>query len=188
MILRLTLLVLALLFTPAYLFAQESIVYECSIKSPIKDSLLKDAIEKATANKQAIQFIKEAMPCTHTRWITDVLNRTINKRFFNQATIHYFSLIKDGELSFSIERFVFKDKNTVTLITKALKARTTRTLHLKALTFYDYFQVENNLIFFIADRESYKVNKDLFDLIKDRFQIEYRISNADSNDRMKRCK
>lgn len=169
-------LFIVLLMTP-YLFAQQRTVSECANKPSIKDSLLQTAIQKSIVKNSAIEFLTEDSPCQHTKRIVNDLNRTINKKSFNLAVNHSFSSIKNGENSFSVQRFIFKNNRTAGLIAKSLKDRSTNTLQIESFTLYDFFLIENNLIIFIADRQSYQFNKSLFNDIKDNFQAEYKLNH-----------
>jgi hypothetical protein len=169
-------LFIVLLMTPD-LFAQQRMVSECANKPSIKDSKLQTAIQKSIGNNSAIEFLTEGSPCQHTKRIVNALNRTINKNYFNLALNHSFSSITNGGNSFSVERFIFKNNQTAALIAKSLKDRSTNTLQIESFTMYDLFLIENNLIIFIADRQSYQFNKPLFSDIKDNFQAGYKLNH-----------
>ena len=166
-------LFIVLLASPC-VFAQKQTVYDCAKKPPVRDSLLQNAIRKSVVNNSSIEFLTEDSPCDHTKYIVNALNRTINKNTFNLAANHSFSSIKNGENPFSVERFIFKNNQTAAAIARTLKNRSVNTLQIKALTLYDFILVENNLIVFIADRQSYGANQRLFDDIKNNIQAEYK--------------
>jgi hypothetical protein len=63
------------------------------------------------------------------------------------------------------------------LIAKTLRDRNNNTLQIESLTLYEFFLIENNLMIFIADRQSYQFNKPLFKDIEDNFQAEYKINH-----------
>jgi hypothetical protein len=171
---KFTLLLFILLLTAPCVFAQKQTVYVCANKPPATDSLLQNAIGKSIANNSSIEFLTEDSPCDHTKYIVNALNRTINKKSFNLAANHSFSSVKNGENPFSVERFIFKNNQTAAAIARALKNRSVNTLQIKEFTLYDFVLVENNLILFIADRESYEANQPLFDEIKNNLQAEYK--------------
>ena len=99
---------------------------------------------------------------------------------FKLALNHSFSLIRDGENYFSAERFIFKDRRTAESLAMRLKSRSTNTLQIESFTRYDFLLVENNLVFFIAENESYLNNRALFEDIKNNFLAEYRANYPNS--------
>jgi hypothetical protein len=169
---RFTFLLLSVLLTASYVYGQQQVVAECS-KRPLKDSVLREAIEQVTASRPAIEFVTEASPCVHARQIANALDRTIDKRAFSLVPSHSFSLIKNEGHFFSVERFVFKSGKTAALVGKSLKNRSVHTLQVESFTLYDCIVIGNNVILFIADRDSYHFNQALFNEIKDKFQEVY---------------
>ncbi len=175
---RVTLSLLMILLMASGLCAQQQrTVFECADKPSTKDSLLQTAIQKSIVNHAAIEVLNEDAPCQHAGRIVNALNRTLNKKSFNRAVHHSFSSLKNGEHSFTVERFIFKNKQTADLIAKSLKDRSVNTLQIESFTFFDLFSFENNLIIFIADRQSYQFNQPLFNELKDNFQAEYKLNH-----------
>lgn len=171
--LKFTLLLFLVLLTTPDLFAQTQKISECANKPPVQDSRLQNALQKITDKNPAIEILANDSPCEHTKTIVRALNRTIDKNSFNLARHHSFASIKNGEHSFSAERFVFKTNQAAAAIAKTLKNRSVNTLQIESLTLYDFLVIKNNLLIFIADRESYHFNKPLFGEIKNHFQAEY---------------
>lgn len=174
---KLSFLLLTILLMVPSVCGQQQVVSQCS-KRPLKDSLLRKAIEQVTAGRAEIEFVTEPSPCEHARYTANALDRTINKRSFSLAPSHSFSLLKNKDHFFSVERFVFKSGRTAALVGESLKNRSVNTLQVESLTLYDYFVIDRNLILFIANRDSYQFNKALFSEIKDKFQEEYRRPKA----------
>jgi hypothetical protein len=170
---RIILLIFLVFLGNTHLFAQKQLVYECENKYSIKDTLLQQAIESSIANSNSIEVQIEDLPCTHKKYIFNALSRTFKRKIFSRATSYSFSLLKNGENFFSIERFVFKNKQTADNFGKIICQRKINNLQIESLTYFDFFLSGNNLVFFIADRQSYNENQSLFKIIKENFLLEH---------------
>lgn len=168
-------LVCLVFFGTSSLFAQGQIVYECAGKLSIKDRLLHLAIEKTVADSNSIEFQTEDSPCNHKKYIVNAFNRTFNRKIFSRASGYSFSLLKKNEDPFSIERFVFRNKQDAVSVSKIISRRKINNLQIESLTYYDFFLSGNDLIFFIADRQSFNENQHFFRSIKETF-LEYKKS------------
>jgi len=168
---RIILLIFLVFLGNTPLFAQKQIVYECESKYSIKDTLLQQAIESSIANSNSIEVQIEDLPCTHKKYFFNALARTFNRKIFNGAISYSFSLLKNGENFFSIERFVFKNKQTADNVGKIIRQRKINNLQIESLTYFNFFLSENNLVFFVADRQSYNENQSLFEIIKENFLL-----------------
>ncbi len=172
---RILFLLLVLLITTPYLFAQQPMVYECADNPKVKDALMQKAIEKAVADNRAIGFLTESSPCGHTKNIAASLNETVSGKHFNRKIGHLFSLLKNGEDFFSVEQFVFKDHKTAASVAKTLEQRDNNVLKSKSRTRYDFFLLDNNIFFFIADSQIYQSNRSVFVNLKDNLTAEYEL-------------
>lgn len=159
-------------FCTSFVFAQEQMANKCEGKDSVKDTLLKQAIEKSVANNSSIAFQAEELPCTHKKYIFNAFSRTFNKKIFSTSTGYSFVLLKNGEHPFSIDRFVFKTKQAAETVEKIIRKRKINNLQIESLTYYDLFLSENNLVFLIADRESFSANQPFFKIIKENFLME----------------
>lgn len=166
--------VFIILFASSTVFTQKKTVYQCPNTTEANGSILQNAIQKTKADDKPVDFLTENNPCSHSKGIKSNLNNTIDKNLFNLAKSHTFSLIKVGEDFFSIEQFVFKTERQANLINQILAKRKSNMLQTPGVTFYDYFLVGNNLVFYIADRQVYRANLPFFQNVKENFLLEYK--------------
>lgn len=146
--------------------AQELKVLECPKRGHATDSMLRTALQKSVEAKTNVEFPAEDSPCDYTASIVKTLNRAINRKSFNSADSHSFVFIRNNDNLFSVERFVFKDSRTAASVGKALEKRKRNTLPLESPTSYDFLLLDNNLLVFIANTNSFRFNEPLIAEIK----------------------
>lgn len=169
---RIIILLIYLFFGNSLLFAQTQIVHECAEILSTKDAFLHEAIKKSLSSSNLFDYQTEDYPCAHQQYIFDAFKQTFNQEIFKHATAYSFSLLKTGDDLFSIERFVFKNKHDADVVGNIIRQRKINNLQIESLTYYDFFLNENNLFFFIADRQSFNKNQPIFKIIKDNFLLE----------------
>lgn len=148
---------------------QERIVYECANKHAIDDTLLQRAIQASVANNSHIKFQADDSPCAHRNYIDTAFNRTFKQSLFHRARGYAFALLTNDDNYFSIERFVFKTRQDANAIANIIRQRKITHLQIESLTYFDFFLSGNDLVFFVAESQSFNENKPLFSAIKENF-------------------
>lgn len=171
---KLLFLIFIISFASSTVFTQKQAVYTCPTNPVVNDTFFENAIQKTISNDKSIDFLTDDNPCSDSKSSKSIFNATINKNYFNLATNHSFSYIKFGENFISIEQFVFKTEKQANLISKILKNRDSNMLQYEGFAFYDYFQVQNRLIFYIASRQIYRDHLPFFQNFKENFLLEYK--------------
>lgn len=156
--------------------AQQKIVYLCPSNQSASAALLEKTIQETISGDESISFLSENNPCAYSKSVKSNLNVAINKKNFDLAENHSFSLIKIGEDFFSIEQFTFKTEKQANSISQILSNRKNNMLQTESVTFYACFQIRNNLIFYIADRQVYRNHLPFFQNFKKSFLTEYKSS------------
>lgn len=151
----------------------------CEPGSTASEASLQQAVAKSIAGMDAVELQSEDMPGAHQKFISDAFARTFNLNIHKLACGYAFCLVKSGDNFFSVDRFTFKNRQAADAVDKVIRRRKINNLQVKSLTYYDFFVSGNDLVFFIADRQSYQESQALFKAIKENY-LQMRASNADS--------
>lgn len=140
----------------------------CEGTLEVQDRQLLAAIQ-STLSEHSITKISDEKASTERKYIEDALRRTFEKDVVARAANSSCAVFASGENRFSIHVLHYADQPAADAAAIIAGKRKANTLKIKALTYYSLLPAGTTLVVFVADRQSYAANRQVFDAIKARY-------------------
>lgn len=136
--------------------------------TPVSDNALKYSLENLKRNNPSISIVTYE-PCSNAERTAKALNRTLRGNYVKHIKSYEFSKIVNGNGHFTVERFSFNRKKTITNLEKAIQGQKHRMLEIESPTIYDYFIDGDYIVLMLSSGVAHDSNSALFAQIKTDF-------------------
>lgn len=158
---------------------QKPLVYSCSQfpKQSKSGGLLQRSLTKLSAVQQDLKYEEVTVePCLHIKFVKTEFNKILSGNRFEKVVLQTYSFLNLKGSIFSVDRIVFENENDAKQLTKALKQIKRKTLKSEALTIFDYFSLNNNVVILIADWQDSRRAKTFFKKLEVTYTNEFKSS------------
>lgn len=138
----------------------------CSSELKVDDPQLSAAIQASLAARSKTVAVTGQEAADYTGYAEKALRKTFDEDIVATATRQTCSTYRNGENEFAILALTYADPATAERIATSIRARKANTLKVESLMYYAFLPSGATLLFFIADRQSYTEERDVFDEIE----------------------